>query len=157
MIIRKATTYDQEAVRLLIRDVCKITTPSPFQTEEEMIGFWLQPLTICYVAEEDGKISGSFIIRENHPELGAHIAHASYLVAPNHLNQGIEYKMSVFSLSVARDLGFLSIQFDLIIDPEKHDLPLWEELGFKVIGELENASIPKGKSNIRTFILARKL
>lgn len=160
MIIRKVLESDYGELKPLLEQSLSspsISDLSTYPTMDAITKFWLHPSTISYVAILDDQIVGALTIKENHPELGAHIAHASYLIAPEHLFKGYEFIMCVFSLNLARNLGFLSIQFDLIIKPEQHELPKWEELGFSVIGELENRSQLSRHKDIRTFIMAKKL
>lgn len=109
MIIRKVSELDYSEIQKLLEysySGPSISDLSIYPTIEELIDFWLHPSTISYTAILDDQIVGALTIKENHPELGAHIAHASYLIAPEHLFKGYEFIMCVFSLNLARDLGF---------------------------------------------------
>lgn len=160
MTIRKVMESDYtEIKKLLVESYSNptISDLSAYPSVQALNQYWLHPATISYVALVDDEIIGSFTIRENHPELGGHIANVSYIILVEHLFKGYEFMMCVFALNIARDLGFISIQFDLIINPERHELPKWEELGFSVIGELENETHQPRDKHLRTFVLAKRL
>jgi len=46
---------------------------------KKMIAYWFGQDKDTYVVTIDGEVLGTFIIRNNQPDLGSHIANASYM------------------------------------------------------------------------------
>ena len=160
MLIRKASEADWPGIWSIIRAV--ITTGdtyvyAPDSSELEMKAYWMETSDITYVAEIESEIVGTFIIKENHPGLGSHVANASYMVSPNHRGKGIGRQLGVFSLNVARDLGFLSIQFNIVVKTNETAIHLWKELGFDVIGEIPDAFQHSDHGLTNAYIMSRRL
>lgn len=160
MIIRIATEKDKDAVWDIIQAVISTGDTyvfSPDSPKEEMLQYWFHSDTLTYVAEDSDEIVGTFIIKENQPGLGSHVANASYMVSPKHRGKGIGRKMGVFSLSAARDVGYLSIQFNIVIKTNDIAVKLWQELGFDIIGEIPDAFRHSELGLTNAYIMSRKL
>ena len=156
MVFRKALDNDKDPVWELIKSSNSGIVDSE-TSKSQTLTYWFNPGFITYIAELDGKLIGSFIIREIDSELSPHIAHAIYVISPDHTEPTIDHQMVLFSLAVARDHGFLSIQFDLVVTHKDQNLQHWEDLGFNVIGEHETALAPTVLGDKRVFVMARRL
>ncbi|NET39096.1 MAG: GNAT family N-acetyltransferase [Cyanothece sp. SIO1E1] len=160
MIIRKATEDDKDRTWNIIKavissgDTYVFTPDSP---KEDMLAYWFNPGTLTYVAELDGEIVGTFILKENQPGLGSHVANASYMTSPSHRGKGIGRKMGVFSMNLARDIGFLSIQFNIVVKSNEAAVQLWKELGFEIVGELPEAFNHAELGLINAYVMSRRL
>lgn len=160
MMIRKAIDTDKDAVWEIIQAVISTGDTyvfSPDSPRDEMLEYWFHPSTLTYVAVEDDEIVGTFIIKENQPGLGSHVANASYMVYPGHRGKGIGRKMGIFSLNAARDVGFLSIQFNIVIKTNDIAVKLWQELGFDIVGEIPDAFRHAELGLTNAYIMSRKL
>ena len=73
---------------------------------------WSAPPTRAFVAERDGVVVGSYMLRPNQPGLGDHVANAGYVVAPEARNQGIARALCQHSLATAAEAGFTAMQFN---------------------------------------------
>ena len=111
----------------------------PHSSKEKMLGYWLAPGKYVYVAESENKIVGTFTIKDNQPDLGSHIANASYMVSPAAEGKGIGRKLGMYSLAEAKRLGYQAMQFNIVIKSNERAVNLWKSLGFEIIGEIPNA------------------
>src|SRR5258708_39283949 len=103
--IRKALPSDQDDIWNIIREV--ISTGDtyvflPGSSKEKMLAFCLAEDKHTYVALFDHKITGTFFIKDNQPDLGSHIANAGYMTAPAAFGKGIGTAMGKFSIEEAK-------------------------------------------------------
>lgn len=89
----------------------------------------------CGVAEdEDGNISGLYILHLNNVGRCGHISNASYAVDSCkrglHIGEGLVRD----SLEQAKRLGFRIMQFNAVVASNAHARHLYERLGFKQLG-----------------------
>ena len=80
-MIRTATEADKPAVWQIIKPIIEAGDTyvfSPDSPEDEMIAYWFAPEKYVYVAEENGKIVGTFWLKANQPGLGSHVCNAAY-------------------------------------------------------------------------------
>lgn len=158
--IRKAFPEDGDDIWQIIREVISkgdTYTFEPDTSRELMLNYWYHPGTHTYVLTEDGKIAGTFIIRDNQPGLGSHIANASYMVAEKASGRGFGRAMGEFSLEEAKRLGYKAMQFNIVVKSNTRAVQLWQKLGFEIIGEIPHAfnHIRDGLTN--AYIMYRKL
>lgn len=111
----------------------------PAASRKDMIEYWLGKDKHGYVAVMDNKVVGTYIIKDNQPALGAHIANGSYMVHPSYHGKGIGQAMGVHSLEEAKRLGYRGMQFNIVVSTNKPAVRLWTKLGFQIIG-----TIPEG-------------
>jgi ribosomal protein S18 acetylase RimI-like enzyme len=91
------------------------------------------------VAELDGRIAGSYMLRPNAPGLGDHVANAGYLVAPDARGRGIASAMCAHSLEQARAAGFRAMQFNFVVETNTIAVLLWQRHGFEIAGRIPRA------------------
>lgn len=96
-----------------------------------------------YVAKLQGKIAGFYVIRQNRVGRGSHICNAAYMVHPNFQGQQVGRLMGEHSLKEAKKLGYLAMQFNIVVSTNERAVKLWLSLGFTIIG-----TIPKGFNHI---------
>ena len=63
-----------------------------------MLGYWCAAANHTYVAIVNGNVAGSFLIKDNQPDLGSHVANGAYMVLPGESGQGIGKAMGAFSI-----------------------------------------------------------
>lgn len=142
LIIRRAQTSDSEAIWQIIQPViAKGDTYAfdPLSSKDKMLNHWLSPTNHAFVAEIDGFLCGTYILKDNHPDLGSHIANGSYMVHPDYWGQGIGKSMGQHSIEEARQLGYHALQFNLVVKSNEGAINLWKKLGFEIIGEIPEA------------------
>ena len=158
--IRKATMADADPVWGIIKEVIAAGDSyvfAPDSSKEKMLGYWYGQGNHVYVALLDGEVAGTFVIRDNQPDLGSHIANAAYMTSSRFGGQGIGRKMGEFSLEEAKRLGYAAMQFNLVIKSNTRAVELWKKLGFAIIGEIPEAFTNKQGERVNAFIMYQKL
>lgn len=160
IVTREASITDQEPIWQIIQQVIAAGDTyvfAPDSAKEKMLGYWFAEGTHTYVATIDGAIKGTFLIRNNQPALGSHIANAAYMVLPAASGQGIGKAMGLFSLEEARRLGYRAMQFNFVIKTNETAIRLWQKMGFTIIGEIPEAFQHQQKGLVNALILYKKL
>lgn len=142
MIIREAGSNDHDGIWIIFEQVIKTGDTYAFDPEspkEDLPKFWFAPGMKVYLAEDDGKILGSYFIKPNQPGLGAHIANCGYMVHPEYRGRGIGKQLFDHSWSVAKQSGYKGMQFNLVVSTNHAAVQLWQNSGFSIIG-----TVPKG-------------
>lgn len=111
----------------------------PETTFDEAQRIWTAPPTRAFVAEREGAVVGSYMLRPNQPGLGDHVANAGYVVAPEARNQGIARALCGHSLRTAAEAGFLAMQFNFVVATNESAVHLWTSCGFETVGRLPGA------------------
>ena len=65
--------------------------------------------------------------------------------------------MGEFSLAEAKRLGYTAMQFNIVIKSNARAVNLWQNLGFKIIGEIPDAFNHKENGMTNAYIMYRKL
>jgi len=116
------------------------TYPQPPETTEAAAkAWWIDGHRAVYVAELDGIVVGTYYLTDNKPGLGSHVANAGYMVGPAARGRGVGRAMGAHSLTAARELGYLALQFNLVVVTNAASIRIWEELGFSRAGLLPKA------------------
>src|SRR4051794_12961457 len=160
LIIRKAIPEDRDEIWNIIHEVISkgdTYTFDPNSSRETMLAYWCGEDKHTYVATDNGVIVGTFIIKDNQPGLGSHIANASYMVSEKVSGKGVGKAMGAFSLEEAKRLGYLAMQFNIVIKSNTRAVQLWQKLGFKIIGEVPEAFNHKENGLTNAYIMYRKL
>ncbi len=126
-------------------------------SREQMRAYWFNNDRTTYTALLGDAVVGSFYLKENQPGRGAHIANAGYTTSAAHRGQGIAAQMGIFSLAEAKRLGFLAIQFNLVVKTNEIAVRLWQRLGFTVIGEIPEAFHHARLGFVNAYIMYQKL
>ena len=142
MQIRQATEADYDAVWEIFEAVVKTGVTyvfSPQTSKQDFKKYWLADYMTTFVAVEEEKVLGTYIIKPNQIDLGSHIANCGYMVSPAARGKGIGKKLCEHSINFAKESGYLGIQFNFVVSTNVGAVRLWERCGFKIIG-----TIPKG-------------
>lgn len=139
--VRVATEDDFEQMWEIFTDVVSIGDTyvySPETTRQECHQI-LMVNTYPYVATIEDKVVALYVIRQNKPALGSHVCNAGFMVDKKFRGQNIGRKISEHCLEQAKKLGFLAMQFNVVVATNKISISLWKSLDFKIIG-----TVPKG-------------
>jgi L-amino acid N-acyltransferase YncA len=160
LTIREATERDRDAVWEIFRATVapgEVFVYDPNTPREEAEAYWFAKGTRTYVAEQDGKVAGSYILRQNRPGLGDHVANAGFMVAPAARRSGIGRAMGEHALSEARRLGYRAMQFNFVISTNESAVRLWQDLGFKIVGTLPGAFRHARNGFVDAYVMYRLL
>ncbi|MVM34471.1 GNAT family N-acetyltransferase [Spirosoma sp. HMF4905] len=158
--IRKATSADRDSIWEIIQPVIAggdTYAFDPNSSKEKMLAYWYGPDRHTYVAELNGNLVGTFVLRDNQPDLGSHIANGSYMTSPAASGQGVGKAMGEFSIVEARRLGYKAMQFNIVVKSNERAVRLWQKLGFAIIGEIPEAFNHKQNGLTNAYIMYRKL
>jgi len=158
--IRPATKSDHDAIWNIFQAVIAAGDTyafDPQMSRQDALAYWFRSDTHTYVAEADGKIVGTYILRPNQPALGAHVANAAFMVAPDARGCGIGRAMAEHCLTEARRRGFLAMQFNFVISTNESALRLWQQLGFKIVGTLPGAFRHPERGYVDVYVMFRSL
>jgi L-amino acid N-acyltransferase YncA len=78
----------------------------PKTTRDQALSYWLSPEAHTFVALDGSQVCGTYILKQNQPGLGSHVANASYMVAASGRGRGIGSLLCTHSLDQARRFGF---------------------------------------------------
>ena len=126
-------------------------------SRDEALAYWLHSSNWCYVAEREGNVVGTYILRANQPGLGSHVANAAFMVSPQARGLGVGRAMGGHSLSEARRLGFRAMQFNFVVSTNEPAVGLWHQLGFKIVGTLPGAFRHSQKGFVDAYVMFRSL
>lgn len=160
IIIRQASHEDREAIWKIIRQVIDKGDSyvfSPASSRSKMLAYWFHHTHSVFVAVVEEKVAGTFFIREQIPDLGSHVANASFKVDPDQSAKGIGKKMGAWALKEATRLGFRAMQFNMVVATNEPAVNLWKSLGFKILAEIPEAFRHKEKGLVNTYIMYRTL
>ena len=158
--IRPATKSDHDAIWNIFQAVIAAGDTyafDPQMSRQDALAYWFRSDTHTYVAEGDGRIVGTYILRPNQPALGAHVANAAFMVAPDMRGCGIGRAMAEHCLTEARRLGFLAMQFNFVISTNESALRLWQQLRFKIVGTLPGAFRHPEWGYVDVYVMFRSL
>lgn len=158
--IRRAIPEDHDSIWQIIEPVISTGDTyvfAPDSGREKMLGYWCGKDKHTYVAVMDKDVAGTFILKDNFPDLGSHVANASYMTHPDASGRGIGRAMAEFSLDEAKRLGYKAMQFNIVVKSNERAIRLWEKLGFKIIGEVPEAFNHAELGYINAYIMWRKL
>ena len=129
----------------------------PGMSREEALAYWFRAGTRTYVAENDGRVVGTYLLRANQPSPGSHVANAAFMVAQDARGKGVGRKMAEHSLAEARRLGFRAMQFNFVVSTNTSAIHLWQQLGFKIVGTLPGAFRHPRAGYVDVYVMFRLL
>ena len=158
--IREITGEEFELVWPLFRDVIAAGDTYAYDAStsfETARRYWTEPPTRAFVAEEDGEITGTYMLRPAQPGLGNHVANAGYMVAPSQRRKGIARRLCEHSIETARAAGFTAMLFSFVIATNEGAIRLWQEFGFTVVGRIPKAYRHATRGLVDTLLMHRFL
>jgi ribosomal protein S18 acetylase RimI-like enzyme len=126
-------------------------------TEDKFRAIWFVPGNTGYVAQIDGLVAGAYFIKPQWPDRGAHVATAQYMVSSRCRGQGVGHLLCSHSIQTAKELGFSSLQFNLVVSTNEPALKLYGKLGFKIVGKLPSTFDHPELGWIDTYVMHRFL
>jgi L-amino acid N-acyltransferase YncA len=158
--LRQATASDCDSIWNIFHTVVAPGETYAFDpniSREEALAYWLESSARCYVADRDGIIVGTYILKPSQPSLGSHIANAAFMVAPSARGLGLGRTMGEHCLGEARRLGFRGMQFNFVVSTNEPAVRLWQQLGFDIIGTLPGAFRHSRKGFVDAYVMFRSL
>lgn len=163
MQIREATATDWPAIWPFVHEILaagETYTLPPDLGEADARAIWmLEPpdRTVVVAVDDSGVVLGSAKMNRNHSGPAAHIASASFMVAPAHSGRGVGRALGEYVLDWAREAGYRALQFNAVVETNTHAVALWRSLGFEVMTTLPEAFLHPRHGYVGLHIMWRAL
>jgi L-amino acid N-acyltransferase YncA len=160
MQIRAATNADCDAIWNIFHEIVIAGDTyafDPAMSRGEALAYWFRSDTRTYVAENDGRVVGTYILRPNQSGPGCHIANAGFMVTSIAQGSGMGRAMAEHCLSEARRMGFRAMQFNFVVSTNTAAIHLWKQLGFEIVGTLPGAFRHPEKGYVDVYVMYRSL
>jgi L-amino acid N-acyltransferase YncA len=139
MLIRPAEPRDDDAIWAILEPTFRAgeTYPIPRDISRvDALAYWRSPGHAVFVAEQGGRVLGTYYLRANNKGGGAYVANCGYMTAPEAYGRGVARAMCTHSLDEARACGFRAMQFNFVIASNARAVKLWQSCGFAIVGTL---------------------
>lgn len=159
MDIRRATDDDFPAMWPIFAEVAAAGDTYPHAMDvsyDEGFHYWMRPPRISYVAvDRADEVVGMYYLRPNQESLGAHVANAGYCVAKTRRGEGIGQALCEHSIAEARRLGYLAMQYNLVVSTNERAIALWKKCGFEIVGTLPRAFRHRELGLVDAYVMYR--
>ncbi len=160
MLIRKAEAGDAAAIAAIIiptiRDGTTYSLDSEL-SEADALAYWLGADKETFVAEDDGRIVGTYYMRANQAGGGSHVCNCGYMTDARSVGRGIAGRMCEASLARARERGYRAMQFNSVVSTNERAVRLWQRLGFVIVGRLPGAFRHPEHGYVDSLVMYRTL
>jgi ribosomal protein S18 acetylase RimI-like enzyme len=126
-------------------------------TREQALAYWQSPGHEVFVAEEDGKVVGTYYLHANQKGGGAHVANCGYMTATHASGRGVARAMCAHSLEHAKTRGFRAMQFNFVVSNNQRAVRLWQSFGFEIVGRLPGAFLHPTAGYVDALVMYRSL
>ncbi|MGP3999669.1 GNAT family N-acetyltransferase [Streptomyces sp. 8N706] len=162
MVIREATPEDWPSIWAFLRRIVAVgetfTWPRDVSEKQARAMWCLEaPSRTVVAVAPDGTVLGSAKMNPNHMGPAAHIASASFMVAPEHAGRGVGRALGEYALDWARAEGYRAMQFNAVVETNSRAVALWRSLGFEVLGTLPEGFHHPEKGYVGLHIMHRRL
>jgi ribosomal protein S18 acetylase RimI-like enzyme len=158
--IRPATPSDDDAIWRILEPTFRAgeTYPIPRDVSRaEALAYWRTPGHEVFVAEDSGRVVGTYYLRANQKGGGAHVCNCGYMTAQDVFGRGVARAMCAHSLEHARARGFAAMQFNFVVAANERAVKLWQSMGFAIVGTLPGAFAHPARGFVDAFVMFRKL
>ncbi len=160
LAIRRATHGDWPAIWPFFEAIVSAGETYAFPPDlslETGRPWWMEqpPGETLVAVDPHGEVLGSAKWGPNRPGRGAHVATASFMVAPAARGRGIGRALGVHVVDAARRAGYDGMQFNAVVETNTGAVALWRSLGFEVVGTVPGAfdSAAHGKVGLHVMYL----
>jgi ribosomal protein S18 acetylase RimI-like enzyme len=160
LTIRPASRADDDAIWAILEPVFRAgeTYPIPCDVSRaEALGYWHTPGHAVFVAEDGGRVVGTYYLRANNRGGGAHVANCGYMTAQGETGRGVARTMCAHSLEEARQRGFTAMQFNFVIASNERAVRLWQSCGFAIVGTLPQVFAHPTRGLVDAYVMHRLL
>jgi len=144
MLIRPATDADANAIWAIMEPIVRAgeTYTLPRNMDERAaLEYWLSAGHEVFVAEENGRIVGTYFLQANQHGGGGHVANCGYITAVNATGRGVARAM----------------QFNFVVSTNNRAVKLWQSFEFQIVGTLPKAFLHPTLGYVDAYIMYRDL
>jgi ribosomal protein S18 acetylase RimI-like enzyme len=160
MLIRRAAEPDRDAIWAIIGPAIRAGETYALDRDmssEAALAYWLGADRETFVADEGGRIVGTYFIRPNAAGGGRHVCNCGYVTDAAATGRGVARQMHEHSLIEARAAGFRAMQFNFVVSSNERAVRLWQSLGFDIVGRLPDAFQRPGGDYVDALVMFRLL
>jgi len=142
LVVRRDAPEDVDALWAIMQPVIAAGETYAWPRDlsrDAALAAWHPPGGHTFVAELDGRIVGTYLLKPNQGGPGAHVANCGYMVAAAARGRGLAEAMCRHSLDTARALGFRAMQFNSVVATNRTAIRVWQRCGFAVVGTVPQA------------------
>lgn len=125
--------------------------------EVSALAYWRSAEHEVFVAEENGKVAGTYFLQANQKGGGGHVANCGYITAVSATGRGVGRAMCAHSLERSRARGFLAMQFNFVVSSDERAVRLWESFGFAIVGRLPRTFLHPTLGYVDAYVMFREL
>lgn len=158
--VRPAVPANDDAIWAILEPAFRAgeTYPIPRDiSRSEALAYWRTPGHSVFVAEDDGRIVGTYYLRANQRGGGTHVCNCGYIVAPGQTGRGVARAMCEHSLGIARERGFAAMQFNFVVASNERAVRLWQSCGFQIVGTLPGVFKHPARGLVDAYVMHRML
>ncbi|PTY36112.1 GNAT family N-acetyltransferase [Saccharospirillum sp. MSK14-1] len=142
-MIREASPDDFNAIWPIFENVVRAGETYAYATNtdrDQAYHLWMALPRKTFVYENDhGEILATYYLKTNQAGPGSHVCNCGYMVSSSARGQGLATQLCEHSQQVARELGYLAMQFNFVAASNEGAIRLWSKLGFATVGRLPKA------------------
>jgi len=162
VLIRDATLDDWPAIWPFLHDIVAAgetySWPRDVGADRARAMWFAEPPGRTVVATDPGDvILGTAKMGPNHLGPAAHIATASFMVAPGQAGRGVGRALGEHVLDRARADGYRAMQFNAVVETNTRAVALWRSLGFEVLATLPEGFHHPAHGYVGLHIMYRRL
>jgi ribosomal protein S18 acetylase RimI-like enzyme len=160
LIIRPALQSDDDAIWGIIEPVFRAgeTYALPRDiSRADALAYWDAPAHQVFVAEDAGRIVGTYYLRANTFEGESRLANCAYIVAADARCRGAARAMCAHSLEQAVTRGFKGMQFNFVVSTNEEAVRLWQSCGFAITRTLPAAFPHPTRGHVDAYVMYRNL
>ena len=112
----------------------------PYTPIDQAQRIWFpDPPAETWVAVDGDSVVGTYLLKPNAPQPGAHVANAAFMVAPSARGGGVGRLLAEHCLSRAKEMSYIAMQFNAVVATNTGAIELWKSLGFAIVGTVPAA------------------
>ena len=160
MNIREATRDDFDQIWPIFHEIVEAGETYAYPrdiTIEQALVLWMDTPRMTFVAEEDGKILGTYFIKTNPLVEGGHVCNCGYMVSSAARGHGLATAMCEHSQAIAREFGYEAMQFNFVASSNDAAVRLWTKLGFETVRRLPNAFHHPTQGDADALVMVKRL
>jgi ribosomal protein S18 acetylase RimI-like enzyme len=160
MLIRPAKPNDASAIWAILKPIIRAgeTYALPHDmTKDKALAYWTGGDRETFVAEEEGRVLGTYYLKPNQLGGGSHVANCGYATAADASGLGVGRAMCEHSLELARSKGYRAMQFNFVVSTNERAVKLWQSLGFHIVGTLPGAFAHPTQGDVDAYVMYRRL
>jgi ribosomal protein S18 acetylase RimI-like enzyme len=160
MMIRLATAAEHEPIWDVLAPTFRSGETYPLARDlgrDDGLAYWLAPGHEVFVAEEEGRVLGTYYLCANQKGGGSHVANCGYVTASWATGRGVARALCEHSLERAAARGFKAMQFNFVVSTNERALRLWHACGFEIVGRLPAAFEHPERGYVDVFVMYQSL